>query len=529
VTVDLSTLPDDSQRLKEIIHELQSAYTGLEKTVAVLTEELRLARAQRFGRKSEKWTPEDVLQGRLFNEAEANSQRPAEPPLEVRAYTRGKPRRRPLPSDLPRETVTIDVSAAEKLCFCGKERPCIGEEVHEKLDIIPAQVKVIRTVRKKYGLCPECAGEASPRGGAVRIAPVEPQLLPKSIATEGLIAYILISKFCDGLPFYRLEKIFARMGIDINRTSMCEWAIKVAQRLGPLLELLKRRILEDTYAQVDETTVQVLRELGRSAQQKSYMWVFRSGGNVPKPTVIFEYHPSRSGAVPLEFFIGYTGWVQTDGYIGYEELGRQPGIIHLGCMGHIRREFHDVLKAGGRGTNADVALEFIRSLYMIEREAREKGLSWEQRKELRQLKAVPILEKFHLWLEEMKQVTLPKGLFGKAIAYALGQWERATRYVTDGRLEIDNNLVENAIRAFVIGRNAWLFSVTPDGAKASALFYSLIETARACGLEPYWYLRYVLKKVVSASSESEYAALLPHNLTMEILHRVEAATPPTPA
>ena len=517
--VDLSTLPDDPQRLQEIIREFQSAYTGLEKTNAVLMEELRLARAQRFGRKSEKWTPEDILQGRLFNEAEANSPKPPEPSVEVHAFRRGKPRRQPLPPDLPRETVVIDLPDEEKLCHCGDQRPCIGEEVHEKLDIIPAQVKVIRTVRKVYGLCNKCDG-VEMSGGAVKVAPVEPQLLPKSIATEGLIAYILISKFCDGLPFYRMEKIFARMGIDISRTSMCEWAIKVAQRLLPLLELMKRRILDDTYAQVDETTVQVLRELGRLAQQKSYMWVFRSGGDVPKPTVIFEYHPSRSGAVPLEFFKGYHGYVQTDGYVGYEELGRQPGIIHLGCMTHVRREFHDVVKASGRGTNADVAVEFIKSLYLIEREADEKGLSWDQRKDLRQLKAVPVLDKFHLWLEEMKQATPPKGLLGKAIAYALGQWERVRRYVTDGRLKLDTNLVENSIRPFVIGRNAWLFSVTPEGAKASALFYSLIETARACGLEPYWYLRYVLKNVITASSESDYAALLPHNLTMDVLHRV---------
>jgi transposase len=517
VPLDLSTLPDDAVELKSLLRDVVAAYGQLEKTVEVLQEELRLARAQRFGRKSEKWSAEETLQGRLFNEAEAGSSpQPLERKnLEVKGHRRGTPIRKPLPADLPRETVTVDILEEQKVCGCGAKLACIGEEVSEKLDIVPAKAKVLRTVRLKYA-CKKCQGVET-EGGAVRIAPAPAQLLPKSIATPGLMAYLLSGKYCDGLPFYRQEKIFQRLGIEISRTSMCEWTIEVADMLKPLLRLMKMQLLSDNYIHADETTVRVVREPAKAGHGKAYMWVFRSGGTVEKPLVLFEYHPSRSGEVVREFLGAFQGRLQTDGYVGYAEAGRQPGITHLGCFAHIRREFHNVYKANAGGTAAEEALGYIKDLYAVEREADEKKMDWEQRAALRREKAKPVLDKFLEWLHTMREATPPKGLLGKAVAYALGQWERAVRYVEDGRLKPDNNAVENAIRPFVIGRNGWLFCMTPQGAHASASFYSLVETAKACGLEPYWYLRYVLTKVVDAHGDGDYAALLPNVVSKDAL------------
>jgi transposase len=400
----------------------------------------------------------------------------------------------------------------------------IGEDVCEKLDIIPAKVQVIRHIRYKYA-CKGCEGVDS-SAPTVVIAPAPPQLIPKTMATAGLLAHIVVSKFEDALPFHRQSKQLARMGIELPRATLCNWARQVAEAALPLADLMDRAICEGPIVNIDETTVQVLQEPGRADTQKSYMWIFR-GGDPERPVLRYQYHPTRAGSVPLTYLAGFKGYVQTDGYNGYDALGRKPGIVMVGCWAHARRKFHEVLQAASppvakRKLAAEEALDFIKSLYRIEKEARAKELSVPELYELRQQQAQPVLEEFKSWLKEKAPLTPPGGLLGKAIGYTLNQWSRLIAYLQDGRLRPDNNLVENAIRPFVVGRKNWLFSGHPRGASASAFLYSLIETAKANGLKPYLYMRYLFDQLPLAKTEEDYRNLLPPNLDASRLNSAAA-------
>lgn len=529
MNIELTRLPDDVNILKGIIHSQAATYaeiknnnSTLERSLTelrcqynLLEEQFRFLKATIYGRKSEKYSPDEkTSQIFLFNEPEevvetsASEEKTEE--VSVASYKRARGGRRPLPAELPRVEVFQDLKESEKVCGCGSELSRIGEEVSEKLDIVPAKMQVIKNIRYKYA-CKSCEGVES-EGGAVRIAPVTPQLIPQGIATPGLLSYIITAKYADALPLYRQEKIFERIGVEIGRATMANWVIQVGQRCEPLMDLLQKEIRSGPLINMDETPVQVLNEPGRPNTSKSYMWVFR-GGDVERPALVFHYDPSRSGQVPQEYLNGYQGYIQTDGYQGYNVVGECDGIVHLGCWVHVRRKFMDVVKARAKGSkkngNADVALENIRHLYAIEKEADEKDLKAVERYQLRQEKSVPLLKQFRKWLEDISPKTPPQGLLGKAISYALRQWERLERYTQSGLLRPDNNLAENAIRPFVVGRKNWLFSAHPRGAKASATIYSLIETAKANGLEPYRYLRYLFERLPMAEVEADYKALLP--------------------
>ena len=507
--------------LSNDVEELRRTVVSLQKNVTILEEEIRFLKDRLFGRKADRWSAEDVRQERLFNEAEAGAEQCEEPEqqapaIAVAAHTRRPRGRRPLPENLPREEVVHDIPEEQKLCACGAPLSRIGEETSEKLKIIPPKLIVVRHIRAKYA-CRACQGVET-EGGAVKIAPAPLELIPKSIATPELLAYLLTSKFVDALPFYRQEKILARIGVDLSRATMCNWAIQVAQRLEPLLELLRQKIRAGPYVQIDETTLQVLKEPGREPESKSYMWVYR-GGVPEKPSLIFQYFPSRSGDVPFEFLDDYEGYVQTDGYKGYDKLGKKPGILMLGCWAHARRKFVDVTKVSSNGRAAHDMLELIRRLYEVEHVAEQGKLDAPQIVELRKQKARPILTKIREQLGLLNDQTPPQGLLGKAVGYALGQWDRLTRYTENGILRPDNNLAENAIRPFVVGRKNFLFADTPAGAYASAALYSIVETAKANGHEPYWYLRFLLANLVGATSTEDHERLLPQNLRPDELIR----------
>ena len=518
--INAAKLPDTPGDLKEIIIGLQGQITDLHevhnKETDILLEQIRHLRAQLFGRKSEK------IQGGpqtlpLFDMPEPAYEDEAEEKVHVPAHDRKKRGRKPLPEDLPRVEVVHDIDDAEKTCACGCELTRIGEEVSEQLDIIPAKMQVIRHIRPKYA-CKNCEG-VEDDGPTVKIAPVPPRIIPRSIATPGLLAHILTAKFVDHTPFYRQEKQFQRLGVEISRTSMCSWAMQVATSSQPLLNLFIDEVLSSFVIQADETTLQVLQEPGRDPTTKSYMWIFRRG-DPENPVLIYQYHPTRGGDVAKAFLGDFEGCVQTDGYSGYDFLDHEEKIRHIGCWAHARRKFMDVIKAQGKkrkNGSADNALDIIRKLYRIEKEAREKGLSTDEIFQVRQQESKPILDKFKDWLKKTALQTPPKGLLGKAVAYTLNQWNRLIGYVEDGRLSIDNNMAENAIRPFVVGRKNWLFSGTPEGAEASALLYSLIETAKANKLEPYAYLRFIFEKLPIAESLEDYEALLPWNLSSEQL------------
>ncbi len=551
---DASTLPDDPVELKKILarmrqdfevekeslrhfHEkekvslreqyesenerLQNRYESLrdhyEEENELLREQIRQLFDKLFGRKSEKLfggSPQLLL----FDMPEPDPETEPEEQIEVVAHRKSKPGRKPLPQNLPRVEVVHDIAEEEKQCGCGAELSRIGEEVSEKLDLIPAVIRVIRHIRPQYS-CKSCEG-VEDDGPAVRIAPVPPQIIPKGIASGGLLAHILTAKFEDALPFYRQEKQFARLGVELNRATMCNWAMKAAEACQPLLTLLHQDLLSGPLINIDETTVQVLAEPGRSPTTKSFMWIFR-GGDPQKPSIIYQYSPTRSGDVAAALLGEYQGCVQTDGYGGYDFLDTRKGITHLGCWAHVRRKFMDAQKAGGgkvkKSGSADVALSFIRKLYGVEKKAKSVTLTPDQRVELRRQESLPVLENFRIWLEKKSLQVVPKSLLGKAVSYALSQWARLVSYVEHGVVTPDNNLAENCIRPFVVGRKNWLFAGTPDGASASAAIYSLIETAKACGLDVYRYLRFLFENIPFAGSEKEYRKLMPHMLTDEQL------------
>jgi len=515
--VDIKKLPDNVGTLKKIISEYHSENI-------ILKEENQLLKQKLFGRRTEKLTEAERRQLYLFNEAEAVTAEAQEAPaaeIAVPAHTRIHKRgRKPLPAHLPRVEVVHDVAEEDKQCGCGATKSRIGEETSERLDIVPAQIRVIRDIRPKYA-CRVCEG-VDDEGPTVVIAPVPPYLIPKGIATAGLLAYVLAAKFADAIPFYRQTKQFARIGVELSRTTMCGWVLQGAERCRPVLALLREQIRAGPLVRCDETTVQVLDEPGRAAETKSYMWVFH-GGPPGQPAVEYQYHSTRAGRVASAYLAGYEGYVQTDGFSGYDFLDTQPRVVHVGCWAHVRRKFTDVTKTlGGKSNNgsrksgsADVALGFIGKLYAIETQAKARGLTPDQLRNERQEKALPILDSFQQWLDQKAQQVPPTSLLGKAVSYTLGQWKRLTVYVEDGLLTPDNNLAENAIRPFVVGRKNWLFSGTPAGASASAAMYSLIETAKANGLEPYQYLRYLFERLPQASRSDDYQALLPMHLSAQ--------------
>jgi len=494
--------------------EIQREQMGEE--IDQLEERIRILEALIFGRKSEKRVSQEdeSLQPLLFSDEIESSADPLlaeDETTSVDGHTRKKRGRKPIPKDFPRVDVIYDLTEDEKLCACGCTLTRIGEEVSEELDIIPAKIQVIRNIRYKYA-CQGCEGVNSGNVGAVKTAPLPAKIIPQGIVTAGLLAHVAVAKFADALPFYRQERQFIRIGLDITRGTLSNWMMLVAAACGRLGELLLEAILAGPVINMDETPVQVLNEPGRANTQKSYMWVLR-GGPPDRPGVIFRYEPTRFGNVPLELLCNYHGFLQTDGYQGYNAIGSQEDIRHLGCWAHVRRKFIDVTK-GTKGTSkksiAQEILNLIGKLYKIEKEVSlfPPGEGQAERKE----KAEPLLKKIKETLDLRKNTTPPKSLLGKAINYALNQWPLLEVYLEEYYLCMDNNIAENAIRPFAIGRKNWLFSGSPKGANASALLYSLNETAKANNLEPFKYLKFIFSKIPFAKTDDQLRALLPQNL-----------------
>jgi hypothetical protein len=351
----------------------------------------------------------------------------------------------------------------------------------------------------------------------VRIAPMPPQIIPKGIATPSLLAQGITAKFVDAMPFYRQTKQFARLGVDIPRHSMSGWAMAVAKALEPLGELFQAEIRSGPVINMDETTLQVLKEPGRPDTSTSYLWLFR-GGNPDRPTVVYRYDPTRSGSVPREYLGEYKGYIQTDGYSGYQALGESDGIIHVGCMAHIRRKFMDVQKATSKkithGTAKEI-LDLIGLLYKVEHNIKE--LSPEEKVSKRREQAVPILDAIRAILDDRIDHVPPKSLLGQAMTYARNQWSRVVRYVDCGLLTPDNNAAENAIRPVALGRKNWLFAGAPKGADASAMLFSLVETAKANEIEPQAYLKFLFERFPAAHTTEDMRALMPQHVDRSLL------------
>ena len=512
-------LPDDVNALKALLQAQQASHQQAleqaiaqlhqqaEQRIAFLYEQFTLFRRRMFGSSSEAlpgqqrlFDEAEVLAGQPDPQDEEAADTPEAGPQPAKPKARGK--RAPLPAELPRVEIVHDLPEADRMCPCGTPMVVIGQDVSEQLDIVPMKIQVLRHIRLKYG-CP--GGEHAPQ-----TAPMPAQPLPKSNASPELLAMLLTVKYADGLPLARFEKVLQRHGVDVPRQTLARWAIDSAQLLQPLANLARDRLFEIDLMHMDETVVQVLKEPDRAAQAKSYMWV-QTGGPPDKPVVLFDYDPSRSAQVPRRLLAGFSGWLMTDGYDGYNPVTQDGDIQRLGCWAHVRRKLMDAKRVQGKGKigRADQALEMIGELYKVEREAH--GLTDAQRLELRTKRSVPMLKKIHEWLLATHDAVLPSSVLGKALRYLAGQWPRLEHYATRGDLPIDNNRAENAIRPFVIGRRAWLFSATPAGAHASALVYSMIETARANGVEPYAWLAHVMRSIRPDLTPDDYEALMPWN------------------
>lgn len=521
ITMELvdNALPTDAQSLTKLVLQLRqevahqaSKLSHQSDFIKQLIETIQLARHQRFGPSSEKLNTDQL--SLLFNEAEVLADHEAQnnAPLNddvdsatvVKSYTRKKGGRKKLPDHYPRIEVIHTLEGDDCQCeHCHSELSVMGEKVSEQIDLIPMTVQVIRHIRMTYH-CPSCKA-------GVKSAKLPAQPIPHSMASPGTLAHINVNKYINGMPLYRQEQEFKRLDIPISRATLALWVIRSGQLIQALINLLREVLLAYNSLQMDETRCQVLKEPGKTPESQSFMWVQR-GGPPDKPVILYDYAPTRSQDVPMELLGDYAGYLQVDGYDGYNKVIAENAITPLGCWAHVRRKFDQAIKAQGKHKNrkaslAQQAMQRIQLLYKVEKQA--KGLNDEQRRALRQEKSLPILEGLREWLDQHLPVVVKQSALGKAMHYMDKQWPRLTVYTEDGRLHIDNNLCENAIRPFVIGRKNSLFSDTVSGAKASANLYSLIETAKANGLEPYAYLKRVFTELPKATCIEDIEALLP--------------------
>ena len=485
--------------------------------VARIYEQLRLQRRQMFGSRSEA----NVGQYLLFNEAELavaeapdapetaglpatdadKGTTPAKPPK-----ARGK--RKPIPPELPRVTIVHELPESERLCPCGTPRVEIGRDVSEQLDIIPMQLRVLRHERVRYA-CPD-------KTTAPQTAPMPPQILPRSNASPNLLAMLLTVKYVDGLPLARFAKVMERSGVTLPRQTQARWVIEVARQLQPLANLILDALLACRVLHMDETTVQVLKEPGRKATTKSYMWVMCSGAHEARPLILYDYRTTRSGQTVRDKLEGWQGHLMADDYSGYNVADSLGGVTRLTCLAHVRRYFVNAQQAQAQPNRglASEALALIGELYRIERQLNEQDppATMDQRHQARQTQGLAAYDKLVQWYERVGHTVPPSTLLGKALAHLGKTLHLIKRYLAAPELPIDNNKVEGAIRPFVVGRKGWLFSDTPAGAHASAVVYGLAETAKANGIEPYTWFAWVLKRLPMAKTAEDYEALMPWNV-----------------
>lgn len=510
------------------VDDLRKTVEKKDRQIAQLLDYIQLMRQKCFGRSSEKISKDQI---NLFDEGEleqwiveldalAPDEETADsdgtkPDTRQSAQKKKQPIRRPLPAHFDRVEKIIDLSDEEKAAM-GDDWELIGYDTSEQLSVIPRQHFVTVTKRAKYA---PVSDEVTGSEQGIKTASRPDQIIPKSIADHSVIADVITAKFVDGLPLYRQEKIYQRDGIDLSRQTMSGWVVQLEEKLAPLMQAIKQTLYEGKTLNIDETRLQVLNEPDKDNTQLSYMWVYK-GGPPDKPTILYQYADTRSGQVPVDFLYPedvalpeHDISIMTDGYSGYNALANRQSIKHHAvCWAHARRKFIEASKGRKNTAAAHQMVALIGKLYQIEREIKEK--TPQERAQHRQTKAKPVMDKIKAWLDKNAQKALPKSLLGKAVHYTLGLWPQLTIYLEDGHIPIDNNAAENAIRPFVVGRKAWLFSGSPRGARASAMLYSLIETAKANHLEPRAYLTKLFEELPKAKTKRAIVDLLPQNFKM---------------
>ena len=498
----------------KVIEELESKCARQEQQIAELTakltwfeEQFRLSQKKRFGSSSEQTDQTDQVQLQIFNEAEREAKPSApEPTFEEITYKRQKRtgNREEKLKDLPVKRIEYHLSPEEQICdCCGGKLHEMSNEVRKEVEFIPAQINVVEHVRYVYS-CRRCEREEVDNSPIVT-APMPAPPIPGSLASPSAIAYVMAQKYVEGMPLYRQEKALARQGVELSRQTLANWVIQGSDRwLIPLYERMHQHLVNQDILFADETTLQVLREAERAPTSQSYLWLFRTGRAGP-PIVLYDYQTTRANKHPARFLEKFNGYLHVDGYAGYNGL---KGVTLVGCWSHSRRKFDEALKALPAGqSNASVAakegLAFCNKLFDIEKGL--KDVKDEERYKLRLERSRPVLDAFSDWLNYQRPRVLPKSAFGQAIAYCRNQWSKLEAFLQDGRLELDNNRSERSIKPFVIGRKNWLFCNTPRGAKASATVYSIVESAKENGLNPFTYLKFLFEKLPNIDVKDQNA------------------------
>ena len=488
----IETLQAENEILRQEKALLNQEKAELELKLKWFEDQHRLHLQRLYGRSSEKIDPGQLS---LFNEAESEFKPEIpEPTVEEITYKRKKKQghREEMLKDLPVETVEYHLPEEERTCDCGGKLHVMSKEIRKELKIVPAEVSVVEHVQYIY-TCRDC--EKNEVNTPVKTAKMPKSAIPGSIASSSAIAYVMNEKFVKGIPLYRQEQEWKRMGIEISRQTMANWMIQGSSRwFKPLHERMREHLLQKEILHADETTLQVLKEPGRNANSTSYMWLYRTGRE-DTPIILYDYQTTRAGKHPARFLKGFKGYLHTDGYDGYSLMSE---VTLVGCWAHARRYFVDALKVlppqkDNTPTATEEGLKFCNKLFEIEKGLRH--LTELERYKGRLKKSVPVLDDFKEWLRYQKPRVLPKSPLGKAIKYCLNQWDKLTGFLLDGRLEIDNNRAERSIKPFVIGRKNWLFSNTPKGANSSAIIYSIVETAKENGLNPFSYLTYLFDEL----------------------------------
>lgn len=474
-------LPEDIARCHAMIQSLAEDNRQLAARVDFLLRRL-------FGSRSERVDPNQLLLDGVESEAPPEPA-PEEAPPAAPAKRRGHGRKR-LAEDLPRKRIVHDIPEEEKTCPNGKPRVVIGEDVSEQLDYTPASYFVLEHVRPVYA-CSDPTCDCGVRQAAKPAQPIE-----KGIAGPGLLAHVIVSKYCDHLPLHRQERIIARHGVELSRKTLCGWVMQAAEALRPVAEAMRAEVLQSRVIHTDDTPVQVQDPEKRRATRKAYLWPYV--GDADHPYIIFDYTPTRSREGPERFLARFTGeehrprYLQCDAYPGYDGLfAKDRHCLEVACWAHARRKFYDARTSDS--IRAHHALTLIGDLYDVERDAKHCGD--DERLALRQDRAVPKLAEIGEWLIQTKAEVLPKSPLGQAVDYALGNWEALDRYTTNASLAIDNNAAEQAVRAVALGRKNWLFFGSDRGGHAAAIHFSLIASARRHGLDPFAYLRDLLTRI----------------------------------
>ncbi len=499
-STDLKKYQEKIKYLENKCKQLEEEKAELNEKVKWFMEHFRLSQHKQYGTSSEKISPGQM---QLFDEAEVEAQPLlVEPTLEKITYQRRKKKgyREAQLKNLPEERIEYRLPEEEQVCFCGHKLHEMSTEERQELKIVPARVSVLKHVRYVYS-CRRCEKNETDIP-IVETAKMPNPVLKGSLVSPSVLAYVMTQKYLNSMPLYRQEQQFKYERIELSRQNLANWVVHGANKwLAPLYDRMHFHLLREEVAQSDETPLQVLREPGRPAERTSYMWLYRTGWKATTPIVLFDYQETRSRDHPLKFLKGFTGYLQVDGYDGYNNI---PGVKLVGCWAHARRMFDKALKAlPPPKKSADVAarkgLKFCNQLFAIERDLTE--MSAEDRYRERLVRSRPVLDAFLAWLKEQESQVLPKSALGKAINYCLNQWPKLEAFMLDGRLDIDNNRSERSIKPFVIGRKNWIFSNTPKGARASAITYSIVETAKENGLNSFYYLQYLFEKLPNIDIE----------------------------